>query len=313
MISINFGKMVLGKCADVVGLVAFAAGVGMCPQSATKHQAALFVIAHEMWQPDHMSLFLYFMEQEGGVSTISREKVQDCIAYVYLAHLRSGAQTQKNGLQSGLICATHGIRYLYDKHNWASSEEQWGLLLQVGGWLVSLISAKDACEFNGLLQKIRKVDLRGVGVQGKGRTYAPDHLVRSFCHVMGIKLPAGCCFSGMDTLQVCQVNGLVAAGERSNLSVQKLYEHMQKISPQDMELAMELHYPRPEAHRVQGVQYMCAKDVYFALRHSGFFGGSGDWAPGRAVGSEIGNRVRDRQQAAVFMKLPQNKKQKLIQ
>jgi hypothetical protein len=31
MVTLNFGKMALDRCADVIGLASFAAGVGMCP------------------------------------------------------------------------------------------------------------------------------------------------------------------------------------------------------------------------------------------------------------------------------------------
>ena len=76
------------------------------------------------------------------------------------------------------------------------------MLLQVGGWLVELNAATKAPEFDGLLCKIRGVQLSGIGVRGSAKTYAPDHLARSYCHVMGIALPAGCHFDGMSTLQV---------------------------------------------------------------------------------------------------------------
>jgi hypothetical protein len=114
MIALNFGKMVLGRCADVVGLVSFAADVGMFPpHSATaKHQAVLFAIAHEMWQPADMSLFLWRIRQCDGLAGpgLSRETVRAAIGYVHLANLISGEQKQKNGLQSGLIVAHHGTR-----------------------------------------------------------------------------------------------------------------------------------------------------------------------------------------------------------
>ena len=99
------------------------------------------------------------------------------------------------------------------------------MLLQVGGWLAELTEATPAAEFDALLRNIRAVKLRGIGVQGSGKTYAPDHLVRSFCHVAGIALPAGCHFSGMSTLQVllpCCRCGCACYGDTNPTAVVRL-------------------------------------------------------------------------------------------
>jgi len=122
MIALKFGKMVMDRCGDVVGLVSFAAGVGMCPPRAatTKRQAVLFAIAHEMWQPEHMALFLWYMRERGGLAGpgLSRETVRAAIEFVHVSNLISGEQKHKNGLQSGLISAHHGVRYVVPY--WAS-------------------------------------------------------------------------------------------------------------------------------------------------------------------------------------------------
>ena len=111
--------------------------------------------------------------------------------------------------------------------------------------------------------------------------------------------------------QACQVDGLVAAGRASGLGAKQLVGHMRNISQRDVELAKEQKYPRSAADRDAGVEFLCAKDVYWALRHHGHFGGSGDWAPGKA-GKEIAALIRARDQAAAFQKLPQRKQQVLL-
>jgi hypothetical protein len=111
--------------------------------------------------------------------------------------------------------------------------------------------------------------------------------------------------------QTCQVDGLVAAGRSSGLDVQQLVRHMRGISRLDVELAKEQKYTRSAADRDGGVEFLCAKDVYWALRHRGHFGGSGDWAPGTARNA-IAGLIRARDQAGAFQKLPQSKKQQLL-
>jgi hypothetical protein len=111
--------------------------------------------------------------------------------------------------------------------------------------------------------------------------------------------------------QACQVGGLVAAGRASGLGVKQLVGHMRGISKRDVEFAKEQKYPRSAADRDEGVEFLCAKDVYWALRHHGHFGGSGDWAPGKA-GKEIAALITARDQAAAFQKLPQQRKQRVL-
>ena len=111
--------------------------------------------------------------------------------------------------------------------------------------------------------------------------------------------------------QTCQVDGLVAAGRGSGLDVKQLVRHMRDISRLDVELAKEQKHPRSAADRDGGVEFLCAKDVYWALRHRGHFGGSGDWAPGTARNA-IAGLIRARDQAGAFEKLPQSKKQQLL-
>jgi hypothetical protein len=260
LVELDFGKMDLSRCADVLGLKRFVAEWDV----RGAHAAPLFVIAHELWQPRHMALLSSYMKAIPH-KIRSRRMVGWVLRRMYAAEVALGRRLHTNGLQSGFIHRVHGIVPYHQKYNWAGDAAQWRAVLKVGRILVTL-PGLGAAEFTSAVRDVRRTGLRGIG-----SGYGAGHLCRSYMEAIGEPLPGGLTLEGMQTLRSCQVDGLIKAAARGSVSVARLIEQLEAIQTEDMEAAIEARYARTPAEIAARTRYMCAKDVYFAMRAKGFF------------------------------------------
>ena len=161
---LDFGKMELRRCADVLGLEWFAKEWDVTNPTV----AHLFIVAHELWQPEHMSEFSNTLKPYPA-HVRDRGVIGSLLKYMIDKDMADGVTLSANGLQSGLIAANHGLVPYHKKYLWADDADQWAAVLKAGALLTTLPSQTTPEAFQAVVTSMQKLGIKGLQTGGLRR------------------------------------------------------------------------------------------------------------------------------------------------